>query len=262
MKREAIAAACHAINAAYCAAIGDNSQPAWDEAPEWQKASALAGVDMHLANPDATPEQSHESWLAAKVADGWAWGEAKDPEKKLHPCVKPYAELPVEQKVKDYLFKATVATLKDLADVGELPPIPVAAAQLMATPGAMLPVRYIGHRPTYIDGAYGTRIKFEKGQTQAVPQAIALKMYQHKDVYEPGDPLEATAVQLPPSKDKAKENEAEEMQIQRDALARMSKTQLASYAKTHFRIDLDSKLKVEDLRAKVTQLVDQYGIGG
>lgn len=111
---EAIAKVAHEINRAYCLAIGDDTQPTWDEAPDWQKESALKGVSFHLANPDATPENSHESWLAQKQADGWKYGEVKDAEKKEHPCFRPYAELPAEQKAKDYLFRQTVHSLAPL----------------------------------------------------------------------------------------------------------------------------------------------------
>lgn len=97
----------HEVNRAYCAAIGDNSQPAWEDAPQWQKESAIAGVHAHMSS-DLTPEQSHEAWLAHKAADGWKWGPVKDVEKKEHPCFMPYADLPQEQKVKDYLFRAVV----------------------------------------------------------------------------------------------------------------------------------------------------------
>jgi len=103
-----IARIAHEINRAYCLAIGDNSQPAWDDAPEWQRASAISGVVFRQANPDADPEASHQSWLDHKVADGWKYGPAKDVALKEHPCCVPYAELPAEQKAKDYLFCAVV----------------------------------------------------------------------------------------------------------------------------------------------------------
>lgn len=111
MTEQQIARVCHEVNRAYCAAIGDHSQPAWDDAPQWQKDSATAGVSMILDNPSTTPEQSHESWLAQKEADGWTYGETKDAEAKTHPCFRPYAELPQEQRVKDYLFGAVVRAL-------------------------------------------------------------------------------------------------------------------------------------------------------
>jgi hypothetical protein len=111
LKTEDIARVCHEVNRAYCQAIGDFSQAPWDEAPQWQKDSAIAGVKHALANPNTTPEQSHESWLAQKRADGWTWGPKKNPDVKLHPCFRPYAELPTEQKVKDYLFLAICRAL-------------------------------------------------------------------------------------------------------------------------------------------------------
>lgn len=111
MNTEDIARVCHEINRAYCAALGDNSQPPWEEAPEWQRSSAVNGAKHMLGNPGAKPSDSHESWLKEKAADGWKYGPVKDPEKKEHPCFVPYDELPVEQKVKDYLFQAVVRTL-------------------------------------------------------------------------------------------------------------------------------------------------------
>ena len=103
---EACARAAHEVNRAYCFALGDDSQPAWEAAPEWQKSSARNGVAGALAGN--TPEQSHESWLAEKKATGWKYGPVKDPEKKEHPCFVPYAELPAAQQKKDHLFTSTV----------------------------------------------------------------------------------------------------------------------------------------------------------
>ena len=103
---EAAARAAHEANRAYCLAIGDASQLDWDEAPEWQKASARSGVLGVLAGNG--PEQSHESWLKEKAATGWKFGPVKDPEKKEHPCFLPYAELPPAQKQKDGIFVGVV----------------------------------------------------------------------------------------------------------------------------------------------------------
>jgi hypothetical protein len=108
---DAIARMAHEVNRAYCAAIGDDSQPAWEDAPDWQRQSAISGVMAHMEG-DLTPEQSHESWMAQKAADGWIYGPVKDAEKKEHPCFLPYAELPPEQRVKDYLFRAIVQLAK------------------------------------------------------------------------------------------------------------------------------------------------------
>ena len=111
MHSEDIARVAHEINRAYCLALGDLSQPAWADAPEWQKVSARIGVEFHLANPDAGPEASHESWLAEKQRDGWVYGPTKDADRKTHPCVVPFADLPREQQAKDFLFRAVVHAL-------------------------------------------------------------------------------------------------------------------------------------------------------
>lgn len=106
-----IAKVAHEINRAYCEALGDTSQPTWEQAPNWQRDSAINGVRFHLENPNASPSHSHESWLAEKAATGWKYGPVKDPEAKEHPCFVPYDELPVEQRAKDYLFRAVVHVL-------------------------------------------------------------------------------------------------------------------------------------------------------
>jgi len=103
-----VAEVCHEANRAYCATIGDMSQPAWVDAPDWQRESAIKGVRFHNENPNASPSASHEEWAKLKWEDGWKYGPVKDAEKKTHPCLLPYGQLPVEQRQKDYLFRAIV----------------------------------------------------------------------------------------------------------------------------------------------------------
>jgi hypothetical protein len=113
MTVEQIAQVAHEINRAFCLSIGDGSQPFWEYAPDWQKNSAIKGVEFHLANPEASPSASHESWLKVKEEEGWKYGPIKDAEKKEHPCFVPYSQLPTEQKSKDFLFKQVVHSLKN-----------------------------------------------------------------------------------------------------------------------------------------------------
>ena len=112
MTIEQTAKMCHEVNKAYCEAIGDHSQVSWNEAPEWQQDSAINGVIFHLNNPDANPEDSHNNWWKQKIADGWQYGPVKDAEKKEHPCMVPYNELPIDQRVKDHLFISMVKLCK------------------------------------------------------------------------------------------------------------------------------------------------------
>lgn len=107
---EQIAEVAHEVNAAYCYSIGDDAV-SWNKAPQWQKNSAISGVKFMYYDPTVTPEQSHENWLADKRSAGWVYGPVKDADKKEHPCMLPYDELPDAQKTKDALFQATVKKL-------------------------------------------------------------------------------------------------------------------------------------------------------
>jgi len=106
-----IARVCHEVNRAYCESIGDTSQTSWNDAPQWQKDSAINGVRFHIGNPKAGPDNSHNEWLKEKAANGWKFGAVKDADKKEHPCFVPYDQLPTEQKAKDYIFRAIVHAL-------------------------------------------------------------------------------------------------------------------------------------------------------
>ena len=97
---ETIAEICHIVNKAYC------------DAPDWQKESAINGVKFHMEN-DVTPEQSHESWMREKLDNGWVYGYEKNADKKEHPCMVLYNDLPEEQRMKDKLFKAVVDSFKE-----------------------------------------------------------------------------------------------------------------------------------------------------
>lgn len=111
-----IARVCHEVNRAYCQAIGDSSQPEWDAAEDWQVDSAVAGVRANIEalsekGDVLSPQASHKSWLDQKALEGWRYGTVKDPEKRTHPCFVAYEFLPVEQRVKDYLFGAVIKSL-------------------------------------------------------------------------------------------------------------------------------------------------------
>lgn len=110
---EIAARAAHEANRVWCIAMGDMSQPGWDDAPEWQKSSARSGVRNIIANPNTTPEQSHENWLRDKETDGWKYGPVKNVETKEHPCFVPYGELPAVQRVKDHIFGTVVRLFLD-----------------------------------------------------------------------------------------------------------------------------------------------------
>jgi len=108
---EQMAKVVHEANRAYCETIGDNSQASWEDAPQWQRDSAMTGVNFRLYNIAAPESAQHDSWMKDKAAEGWVYGPVKDAVKKEHPCMVPYDKLPIEQIAKDYLFHGIVAAL-------------------------------------------------------------------------------------------------------------------------------------------------------
>lgn len=121
-KLEQVAKVCHEANRAYCETIGDNSQPTWENAPQWQRDSAINGVKFHIASlatgQEPSPSASHQSWLAEKRDAGWKYGPVKNAETKEHPCFIPYDGLPVEQRLKDYIFAAIVKATWEASQLG------------------------------------------------------------------------------------------------------------------------------------------------
>ena len=296
MKTIAIAMMCHAINAAYCQSMGDDSQPTWDDAPDWQRNSAIAGVEMHLANPDATPEQSHESWYKVKEAEGWKYGEVKDMEKKEHPCFLPYEELPDEQKAKDYLFRTTVHLVKDLPDPEDYLALSAEVVNLRQkvehqknvaintatiTPtnvvqkSAGVSIQYIGNKSLYTDHLYESALTFEQGQVRSIPSDLATKFLKHPEFtrYE-GEPEsisgesteqgldDDTSSILNRSKEKQQEEIDKENKIldEIETIGKMTKAGLVQYALEKYEQKLSPQKNLDELKESVTQMIHQYGV--
>ena len=110
---ERLARIVHEANRAYCIGQGDMSQKDWDDTPEDIRESVRNGVRAIIDDPNHTPEQSHETWMAYKAAQGWVFGDTKDAEKKTHPSMIPYNELSNQEKFKDALFHGIVHTYLD-----------------------------------------------------------------------------------------------------------------------------------------------------
>ena len=109
---ESLARICHEANRALCATLGDMTQDPWETAPGWQVDSAKKGVAFHLA-AERSASDSHDAWMDEKFNQGWHHGAVKDAEKKTHPALVPYKDLPGDQKFKDYVFRGIVQSYKE-----------------------------------------------------------------------------------------------------------------------------------------------------
>lgn len=277
MDRLHIAQVAHEVNRAYCAALGDTSQPAWADAPEWQRESAAAGVDALMRNPQATPQQLHEAWMRHKAADGWTYGAAKDQAAKTHPCMVAYDELPEAQRVKDYLFGAAVRTLLALPRPLAAPAAPALSQAESLRAGIAqelargLDVQFIGAREWH-DRLYGSGLAFAPGQVRRVPAELARRLLRHGDLFtEAGggaaapaaaEPADDTAEQLAAAASKQTQETDVERQRQDmiDTVNAMGKDALREFAQTNYRQNLDKRQSVESMRAKVAGFIDQFGV--
>ena len=57
----------------------------------------------------------HDSWMAKKVEQGWKYGEKRNDEKKIHPLLKPWDELPGKDREKTReMIRQIPRLLKDI----------------------------------------------------------------------------------------------------------------------------------------------------
>ena len=116
MDKYDVAKACYEANKVLCEGLLDFSQKHWHEAEEWQRESAVKGVEYFILHPDAPDSAQHDAWVKDKLDTGWVFGETKDPEAKTHPCIISFDQLPFRQQSKDTLFKAVCKVLVLLMD--------------------------------------------------------------------------------------------------------------------------------------------------
>ena len=69
-----------------------------------------------LALTEQIAENVHDVWACGRIAEGWTYGNAKDPEKKTTPLLVPYGELSDSEK--DYDRNTALETLKLIVKLG------------------------------------------------------------------------------------------------------------------------------------------------
>ena len=72
--------------------------------------------DELLELTEQIAENVHEVWAAARIGEGWTLGSVRDDEKKITPCLVPYADLPEFEK--DYDRNTALQTLRLIVKLG------------------------------------------------------------------------------------------------------------------------------------------------
>jgi len=72
--------------------------------------------DDIIALSEILAKNTHEVWASKRIADGWSYGAVRDDEKKHHPCLVPYEELPETEK--EYDRATSLESLKVILSFG------------------------------------------------------------------------------------------------------------------------------------------------
>ena len=59
--------------------------------------------------------REHERWLGRKLKTGWRFGDPRDDALRLHPCIRPWEELPDDERDKDRMMIRRMPEIVDLA---------------------------------------------------------------------------------------------------------------------------------------------------
>jgi hypothetical protein len=62
--------------------------------------------DVHLSPEieeliERLAKNTHDVWAQLRLAEGWTYGPRRDDQKKVHPCLVPYEQLPESEKEYD-----------------------------------------------------------------------------------------------------------------------------------------------------------------
>lgn len=89
----------------------DASMCSWDSSSELQRDVSRTYVDRMLLGISAKTQ--HANWRDDRLAAGWKRGPAVDQERKEHPFLCAYKDLPFEQRLKDDMFVRVAQSVID-----------------------------------------------------------------------------------------------------------------------------------------------------
>lgn len=91
-----------------------DQQPAYKPAPIVTGHVTLSPEVLELT--ERLAEHNHDIWAQQRLSEGWTWGKKRDDDKKHHPCLVPYADLPDSEK--KYDRNAALETLRAIVALG------------------------------------------------------------------------------------------------------------------------------------------------
>lgn len=102
-----IASVGHSVQCGIDYAFGLPELHQWGLMGEAYKTQMKASVRAVLIH-DKSPKSLHDGWVRRLAQEGWVRGEVKDAEKKTHPLLVAFDELPIEWKLRLRQFRAAV----------------------------------------------------------------------------------------------------------------------------------------------------------
>jgi hypothetical protein len=127
-----IAKVIHSANRAYVDAIGGRAvNLTWEEIREEERQGLIKAVASMIVNPQL-PETSHEQWCLAREKEGWTKDVRYDYNRKTHPNLIPYDQLPLEEQFKDHMFMGIASIFCGSLSILDMPEVQAARRILQA----------------------------------------------------------------------------------------------------------------------------------
>lgn len=99
-----LAEACHEATKVISEQILSEEKKEWKTVSSDAKARLINAVRRAIDDKVTDPAIAHANWITDMEKEGWQYGEEFSEENKTHPCMVEYAQLPVGQQTKDYIF--------------------------------------------------------------------------------------------------------------------------------------------------------------
>lgn len=112
MVKEKITQVLHDVVRGYKLGLREVVENKYSDASDNEKNEYREFVGLVEANQDKKdPEYLHEAWLKTKLSQGYVFGTTEDVHIKTSPLLVRFKDLPLEQRTKYYVIRATVASL-------------------------------------------------------------------------------------------------------------------------------------------------------